>query len=196
MVGRLDTQHRINGDHGRSDVEGGLGGGRDPVPLQRHKLFDPLQEQLLRHFRHAHALCGLVEAAGIHPGTEKGDTAVGPLVSLESLEYFLGVMQYGAGRVHGERTVGLDARIDPPLTALPFDHQHAVGEMLAKAELGFILDLCLHLFHGKRKNLYIHGAQPSRQSVVFRFYYHILTSYGKTKNIVDKTEPICFIAAT
>jgi hypothetical protein len=35
----------------------------------------------------------------------------------------------------------------------------------------------------------------STLSVLLEIYYHILASYGKAKNIVDKTEPICFIAA-
>jgi hypothetical protein len=105
-------------------------------------------------------------------------------------------VEHQAGRIEYEGGIGLDARIAPPLSVLPFHQQHAVGEVLSETQLGLVLDLILHFVHGKWKNLDIHGKQSSGQSGMPQNYYHILTSYGKAKNIVDKTEPICFIAAS
>jgi len=100
----------------------------------------------LRHLRHAHALGRLVEASGVHLGAKQCYASIVPFVCLETFEDFLGVVKDQAGRIEQKRLVGLDASITPALAGLPFNQQHAVGEVFTESELGFIGDFSFHLF--------------------------------------------------
>jgi hypothetical protein len=87
----------------------------------------------------------VVEAAGVHLGTEQGDAAVFPLIGLESLEDLLGVVQDQCRRVELKRLVLLYAGVHPPLAHFPLDQEHPVGKDLAEAELRLVGELGLLL---------------------------------------------------
>ena len=99
MVGRLDSQHRLNRDHGRTDIERGAGCGRYPLLLKRDQLFYSPEKELLRYRRaigaeHVRVIADVKKKHSAHAITAD----VGIVETARAAEFFLadGVIVTGA----------------------------------------------------------------------------------------------------
>ncbi len=154
LFGRADAEHRLGGDHRRPDIEAGPLGLRNPVRLEFDQPLKGLEEEVFVDFRHAHALGAAIEAGDIVGWAEEGDRSVGAAKGLQPLEDFLGIVKDHGGRVERKGGVGLDSGIAPPLAALVFHHEHAVGELFAELQLTFIRDRLLFIRYWKEFDLH------------------------------------------
>ena len=133
-LGRLDTQVHVPGDHQRAQVQRGLAACRwHPLVVDGDQLLQGLEEQVLRQRGHAQALGGARHALGVLLRAEGRDAAVRLAVGLDALEDGLAVVEDHAGRVHGQRAIGLDAGVVPADLLVVVDEDHVVGEVDAEA---------------------------------------------------------------
>ena len=94
-----------------------------------------LQEHGFGQVRHGHAGGRSLEAAGVLLRTEQGDGTVAEVIGLQSLEYFLAVVQDGGGRIEGDRRAGAHLGVVPAATLRPADRHHVIREDLAEARI-------------------------------------------------------------
>lgn len=135
---------------------------------QRHQRFQAI---LHRQGRHAHALGATGEALKIGAGTEEVEAALRRTVALEALENLLAIVQNLTGGVQRKVAVGHDAGVVPALAVGIVDHEHMVGEDVAKAQLALIGRLVFQI--PGQIHLYVHN----------RFFLHILLRSMESKII-------------
>ena len=168
VLGGLHGEAHLVGDDVGTDVEGGAGGGGDPVLIGVDGGLYRLDEQLLIHEGNAHTLVGAVETLGVHVGTEEVDLAVGGAVGLHALEHHLGVVENAAGGIQADGAVGDDLAVVPALALVVVHDEHVVGEVLAKAQVALIR-LGLGMGGAGHRKCVRHGNHPS--SRMFPFFF-------------------------
>ena len=131
----LDAQRGIVRNDKRADVERGSRRVRHPVLVLMHGGLDGGDEELLVHLRHADALVGAVEAAGVHLRAEQQHAAIRGAVRLHALKHHLRIVQYARRRADQDIAVGYDFSVVPALALVIVHHKHVVGKLLAKDQL-------------------------------------------------------------
>jgi hypothetical protein len=92
MLRRMNTDHGINSEDERTDIERSALAVRHPILVDLDKSLDSLNAERLVYLRDAEAVIGDIESRHILIGAEKTDAAVGSSVCLESLEVSLAIV--------------------------------------------------------------------------------------------------------
>ena len=140
---RMDADMRIHADDERADVKRCAVLMRNPILIHRNKLFDRVLSEFLVDQRDAETIVGNVQTCHILVGTEQQDPVVRRAVCFHALEYRLPIMQAHRSRIEFQRRIRDNSRIMPALSFVIIHNEHMICEDLAKAQLAFILRLCL-----------------------------------------------------
>mmetsp|Transcript_46637 Transcript_46637/g.117475 ORF Transcript_46637/g.117475 Transcript_46637/m.117475 type:complete len:249 (+) Transcript_46637:495-1241(+) len=122
------------GNQGRPNVQGVVGEGRDPIPLESDQLLDEGEQRGLVERREGQAGGRVVEALHIHVGAEEARVALAVLVCLHALKALQSVVQAGDSGVQAEVLEGVDAGGCPAVLCCPRNGQHVISELVAEDE--------------------------------------------------------------
>lgn len=142
MLRRMNTDHGINSEDIRTDIERSALAVRYPVLIDLDKGLDSLNAECLVDLRDAETLVGDIKSRHILIGAEKADAAVGSSVCLESLEVSLAIVQAHRRGIKSYRSIGHDSRVVPAFALVIVHNKHMVGKYLAEAEFCLVCGLC------------------------------------------------------
>jgi hypothetical protein len=131
---RTHAEEGLAGEHEGTQIEAAAFGLGDPFGIDLDQLFDGREEIGLRQFRHRHAACRLIEAAGVFLRTEQHSAAIRRAIGFHAFEDLLGIVQHARRRVDLERCPCGHFRRVPALALAPAYDSHVVGEKRAETE--------------------------------------------------------------
>ncbi len=94
----MNAQGRFRRNHGRTDIHGRSFTVRNPVFFQKHQFFHGFHKKIFIDSGHTQSFGGCIHPLNIFHRTEKINGTVLSPIGLQSLKYFLTVMQaHGRG---------------------------------------------------------------------------------------------------